>query len=149
MTADNQDEREPIESPTGLDEILGRWVWLTEAGRVADITVTLWVRGLIVSGRIVRMKEYLEGVASMWDAADSNFGDVFRTLAEPLPDLDPDAELPEDHGIPEFIHLRDARSILGITSAPSEGIWWRGSLASVDGWCFGQMSVGEAQIVSR
>jgi len=41
-----------------------------------------------------------------------------------------------------FIHLMNARTLApgGSPIPANRGVWWRGRLDSVDGWCFGELS---------
>jgi hypothetical protein len=104
-------------------------------------SMTLWIGGSIVSGELVGMGDYIEGVARELEKVGdtgSTLADVFRQIGESWLA----AVKSDDAPPPRLIHLENARSYSpGGTPIPSDrGVWWRGRLDSVDGWCFGELS---------
>lgn len=140
---------QPANDDWKVDPILATFVSMMEARKIADVTVTLWTGGVLVSGRIASLTEYLDGTAETFDRAASDpsksFGEVVRILIDNLPDVDPEAELAEDKALRRFIHLRNAQTFAPGTGHPipsGAGVWWRGRLDAVDGWCFGELRAG-------
>ena len=116
-----------------------------------SLGVTLFVHGTVVSGYIVSGGQFLEAMASSVDEAvrrdtgkEPNRGglaDVFRDHSSKV--YGPDADL--ENAVTTYIHLRDAQIFHpGANPIPTPGAWWRGRLASVDGWIFGTMGVSGA-----
>ena len=136
-TTEGRDAMDPGPSPDVLVQLL---VQTANAGGL-KAGVTLWVGGLIVSGELVGMADYIEGVArELENTGDGGktLADVYRKLGESwLSNLKDDDAPP-----PQLIHLSNAKTYApGGTAIPtSRGVWWRGRLNSVDGWCFGELS---------
>jgi hypothetical protein len=129
--------------------------WLALLVRFANETafsfpITLSVSGMLVSGVLVGGKEYFEGIAEtiskgVPDEEDrASLRDLFgapATIYDESSDDNPPAEddKPEPPP-PGFIHLKDARLWSPDRSPLSRqrGIWWRGRIAAIDGFFFGE-----------
>jgi hypothetical protein len=131
---------------------------LGELVRLADevgltLPVTLWVRGAVLSGTLVGAREHLARVREQTQrvpvppALAPILDEVLVAVRDAYPDPrgapadEPDDELEE--GLPAYVHLADARYHLpGAPPIPSDGpgLWWRGRLASVDGFALGGLS---------
>ena len=130
------------------DWLLGAFVTAVNAG-ARQVGITLWTGGLLVSGTLVGVDDYFEGVATAFDEAavpgEESLGAMFRTLGEQARDLiqaeDRESAAsdtpPPD---PAFIHLQNATTYSpGLQPIPTDrGVWWRGRLESVGGWSFGR-----------
>ena len=114
--------------------------------------LTLFVPGAVISGVLIGIKEYYARYGLQWrqvlgdnDAGNAleakwrKFGeDAFATIAaeEEKTDVAP--------VLPSYIHLRDARIILGSAVVPvNEGLLWRGRIGAVAGFSVGLMSANK------
>ena len=115
---------------------------------VGQFDVTLTVGGLLVTGIIVSGKDYFAGIAdeirSSTNDGSNTLADVFQRVGSDIYQSSDEAQ--EDGGpLPAFIHLRDAHFVSpGERPIPANrGVYWRGRLSAVDGFCFGTMSSAE------
>jgi hypothetical protein len=158
---------EPEES-LGYTEGLPERDWLLSiliatANRVPlSFGITLNVPGGLVSGTVVSGNEFFHGVAaemSKVGEAGEELAKVMREIAVsryPMTQLQPPDEREEDDAEPEldtdpgykgvgYIHLKDARIYSASQPIPGDrGVWWRGKLGDVAGFCFGTLSTEEA-----
>jgi hypothetical protein len=134
-----QDDRDPI---------LEVWVHQADGGALTGLPVTLMVGGLLVSGTLVGIRQYMEGIASQFrnaPGATEGIGpalaDVFDDAAagrfdhEGPADGDDDPEAEQD-GHRCFIHLKDAL-VLDPRGQSAGAAWWRGRLTAVDAFMYG------------
>lgn len=112
---------------------------LSFADGVANLPVTLLVKGLLVSGSLITDKEYLESFAD---------GSVHKTIHDVIAKgelkMPPEDELKkaEDESKKKavtHIHLRDAKVLCGGHLPISVGLW-RGRIDSIDGFFLGNLS---------
>ncbi len=110
---------------------------------VFNVSVTLNVGGLVVTGMLASLREYCEGMGQLFASATTD-EDSQREWRKTFIDVADQAEKTLDKVPPTFIHLRDARILMGNEkSIPSnQGVWWRGRLDSVDGWFLGHIDAG-------
>jgi hypothetical protein len=124
------------------------------ANRVGvEISITLLMGGMLVSGRLTSGRKYCQGVAEeirSFVSPDSearldNLGEAMAQLLDNAaqsvyPEVDMETEPSDDELIPAYVHLRDSRFFHpGGPGLPVErGIWWRGRLTEVDGFFVGQ-----------
>jgi hypothetical protein len=133
------------------DWLLGAFVTAANSGGGDQVAMTLWTGGLLVSGTLVGVDDYFDGVAAALDevagSGRESLGAMFGTLGKQARDLI-QAEDSESRATdtpppdPAFIHLKNARTYLP-TERPipsGRGVWWRGRLESVDGWCLGELA---------
>lgn len=130
-------------SPTEGDWFLRSLVDLVDGAGIS-FGVTLNVGGTVLTGQLISGGEYFRGFAAEFgDAAgDTPFGHSMReVLAKPAEQFE---DVPEEHPLPAFIHLKDARMFLGSGPAmpTSRGVWWRGRISEVQGFVLGSLSVG-------
>jgi hypothetical protein len=116
------------------DMILVGLVHDANRGKLAGpAAITLFVKGLIVSGEIVGIDEYM------------------RLAFQHEPEKPDEAEIPHE---PHFIHLKDAKIFRGgdagmITAPGGSGVPWRGRLSSVDGFLLGRLDEAQPAEVPR
>jgi hypothetical protein len=117
----------------------------TVNGRNGEFPITLYVRGLVLSGHMVSGHKYFAGLrGQLTEFFGGDSEDVKETVAfltEPGDSfLDESNQFQE---FPQYIHLRAAKIFTpGQKPIPSgEGAWWRGRLADVDGFHFGLLVV--------
>lgn len=105
--------------------------------------VTLIVGGGIISGQLIGGKEYFELLKASMLSSTSNvegvgeaFGQIFEEYSKIY------TAPPEEKNLPTFIHLKQAMIFSpGQTPIPSNGLLWRGRIASVAGFSLGSFSV--------
>jgi hypothetical protein len=107
----------------------------TAEGKAFEPDVTLLVGGILVSGFVVSKKKYMEHhpiVARIQKVCDEHKDEMPKADDEQSEDLSPD-----------FIHLRDARCFTpsGGPVPTNQGVFWRISLESVQGFHFGLLGV--------
>jgi hypothetical protein len=129
--------------------------WYLEAlveeinGKEIAFPITLFVKGLVISGELVSGHRYFDGLASQltefFGGESEQAREVVSYLTSPrgiyLENTSEAETLP-----PRYIHIRGARIFApGQQPIPSEGAWWRGRLASVDGFHFGLLTVNKVE----
>lgn len=121
------------------------------ANRGSDFSfgITLHVGGALVTGELVggttfwaEQAEHVRrtGVGTGVEAMASMMDEVARYYEEELgsgEDGADDADASRNLTPEAFIHLRNARTITSQGDVPSEGTFWRGRLAAVDGYSLG------------
>lgn len=100
--------------------------------------VTLTVRGATITGTLVGRNTWLQKLHQVrGEALGHEVTQVWIDLLSYDPETEP-ARLDSDR----FIHLIDARTITPSGAIPAfdgTGMFWRGLLASVDGWSIGSI----------
>jgi hypothetical protein len=158
---------EPEESESAEQELPERdWLLsmlIATANKVPlSFGITLNVPGGLVSGIVVSGNEFFHGVAAEMaqvGEAGEELAKVMREIAVsrypmtqlPAPedrhgdDLEPELDTDPGYAGVGFIHLKDARIYSGNQQIPGDrGVWWRGKLGQVAGFCFGTLSTEEA-----
>lgn len=147
MTEEDQSPVKKIDS-TQADWLLETLVETVNGANV-EIGITLNLGGLLISGNLASGKKYFAGIADVFSkgVADPESADKFReSLSKAGDDIyqsNRDAEEPVR--IPRYIHLKNAR-FYGICNGPvptNDGVWWRGRLSEVQGFCFSTISVAQ------
>lgn len=110
---------EPILSE---EDVLLLLVETVDEANTEGIQISLLVRGVIVSGKLVGKRLYLEAMS--------------KTLSKNLVD---DYEKNESlvNAKTAFIHLKNAKILESLSEkliSSKEGVWWQGRLSSVDGF---------------
>lgn len=112
-----------------------------------DIGITLNVGGLIISGQLINIKIYFEGLAQEMALAnaDEPLKDAFQTMFRKIGSeykLSSEESENENQPPPKFIHLKNAKMLLanGQKVPTNQGVWWRGRLSEVDGFSLGSLS---------
>jgi hypothetical protein len=131
------------------DYFLESMIRLANAGAL-DLTITLSVNGSIVTGELIGIKEYCEGLESEIRGANL----VNKKTGEPADDIKLLSSIPvtladslpttveELYDLPvNYLHLRKARYFAGGALLPqNRGVYWRCKLDAVDGFCLGVVS---------
>jgi hypothetical protein len=114
---------------------------------VAQITVTLNVNGVIITGTMIGMKPYYDGIAEKLIetirspseeiniVVKKDLEKIFEDLKQP-PSLE---ELEKGYDF-EFIYLKNAQFHTGGDFLPHEGTYWIGKIESVDGFILGSFA---------
>jgi hypothetical protein len=132
------------------DHLLQLFVKLAERG--LEVSITLSVGGMLISGILTSDSEYLkllgEGIRAVTIPELRAVTEAFANLAESAQNAarerqreEEEAEaLGEEDGVrPAYIHLKDAKLFLAVDMGlPTQGsVLWRGKIASVDGFVLG------------
>jgi len=130
------------------DEVLEYLVQKTEETGIG-MTVTLSMNGLIISGQIIRSKQYYEEMSNFLDSGEikstneqdiktfSNYIESYKQFIEQIK-IQSQTKI---SGNPKYIHLSNA------TIQPSDSEYsipaplWRGKLSSVDGFSIGKGTI--------
>jgi hypothetical protein len=153
-------DEDPIESPDvpapAVDWFLQQLVDLAN-DELAKFSITLHSGGLVITGTLISgrtyFREWADEVAQSMVGANTQGTEWLRELLARFGDIYPDRPLDErfeageDVQLPRgthYIHLRDARFLLGAELVPTNRpVLWRGRLAEVDGFILGAISKGE------
>lgn len=120
---------------------------LVDAANGCDRTVigiTLQVGGFLVSGMLASGRMYFEELgadyastvseetAEMVRETFAKCGEIYKSTDDENPDL------PQ----PTYVHLKEARlfNAAGKPIPENHGVWWRGRLSEVSGFCLGILS---------
>ncbi len=126
------------------DALLQYIVWLVNRGNVSDLSITLNVDGLLVTGIMISVTQYVTALSEQFVAratpeARARAGQLFDfTFGRPEGPHDGDS--PADP--PRFIHLREARVIdpgTGAATPSNQGVLWRCRIAAVNGFLPGAL----------
>lgn len=152
MTDENQEQTTSASAdmnPALPDWHLQELVSFVNGGDL-EFPITLFVGGLVVSGQLTSGHKYFEGLGEQLtqfmggpsentDKAVKYFTsarDIYTQMNEEGVEISP----------PQYIHLREARIFTpGQQPIPTEGTWWRGRLACVDGFHFGSLTLSKAE----
>lgn len=107
--------------------------------RDLSMSITIQLGGLMVSGMLVGLNVWENGVADQLTQAHQQFGEGFRQGMKLLRDREPTPAPDSPLQNPNYIHLRDAR-IYHPAGQTRDVLWWRGRLNEVDGWFLGAPS---------
>ncbi|MEN2427268.1 hypothetical protein AA0N74_14550 [Chromobacterium vaccinii] len=113
----------------------------TVTGNSFEFPITLYVGGIVVTGFLASGHRFFDDLGEQFQRFfDSDVANALTKGArEPYLVEKNTKELPLDH-----IHLREARMITpGQPPIPYDGVWWRGRLASVNGFHMGILTVGQ------
>jgi len=135
-------------TPLAPDYFLRAMVDLVNKTNIS-FDVTLTVDGFLVSGHLVSGKAYFEGVSSeMADAfkksaaeeASESIRSYFLSFGNVYDNIQEDPNRP----LPVFIHLKGAKFFhnSGAAIPKNRGIWWRGRISCVSGFCMGSLGAG-------
>lgn len=118
--------------------------------------ITLCIGGGLISGHLISGESYYELFAQdlAGGAHTAEQKEFVKPLQEAIADIghqtytsaDRADDPVEPEPLPQFVHLQDARMILGGMVSPSvgnRGVLWRGRLAAVDGFWLGSLAFGQ------
>lgn len=116
-------------------------------GKDIEFPITLFVGGLIVSGQLTSGHKYFEGLGEQltqfFGGPSDDTAEVVKLFTAPG-DIYTQTEDTTEIPPPQYIHLREGKIFTpGQQPIPVEGVWWRGRLASVDGFHFGSLALTE------
>lgn len=112
-----------------------------------NISMTLNIGGLCVSGQLISAKQYYNGlkeeisnhstqIENKNEEAIGSFTNFFDTVGQSVPN---DKEELVKYN-QKYIYLKDARFYSGFRAIPfKKGVLWMGKLTSVDGFCIGTL----------
>lgn len=126
-------------------------ILVTMANSGLSIPVTLFVKGSVVTGDLISLKDYFSGIGKQFGAgAESNEASTFshkmETMFEDLgvqlmaQNIQPSDANPADREEVFYLHIRNARFLSGdgqFVPNNHEGILWRGKISEIDGWILG------------
>lgn len=124
---------------TGVDRFLQTLVSTVNQTSVG-VGITLNVGGLLISGELVSVKTYFEGVAREMIATKADYAtkEAFqKTFKQACAQFQPESEelSHESQSMPTYIHLRNAKPVYPNGQASSnKGMWWRSRLSAIDGF---------------
>lgn len=108
-----------------------------------SVNVTLFCKGVIVSGVIESGRAHFEAIAKTMEAVPEGgvFAAMWSTMAERYPELPKDehAEPELDIDTTTYIHLKDVKVLSGAVTSEHHNVRWRGRISSVDGWFVGSV----------
>jgi hypothetical protein len=104
--------------------------------------ITLNVGGLLISGKIVGNKKYMDHFATLFndDKVREELKKVFAEAEAARKETSVEDELPC------YIHLEDAKfyNTTGKPIPANKGVWWRGRISEVQGFFYGLLEVAES-----
>ncbi|WP_416149438.1 gas vesicle accessory protein GvpU [Salipaludibacillus sp. HK11] len=114
--------------------------YLVELCNTAGYTfsVTLSIKGSIVTGKIIGRKQYFEEMSHLFER------DGLEVIAEGYKEFskvfDAEEDLEEDMKTPYHIHLKDAKYVSSNGLFPQNGMMWRGRIKEIDGFSLGNLT---------
>lgn len=132
--------------PDAQDWLLEEAVELANKIEGFSLAITLAVPGGVVTGTLIGAKEYYTRYGALW--GEGLGGEAGRTVEEHWVQFGKDthelfaSEHPETSPLPppQYIHLRDARYVIGTSIVPdTAGLLWRGRLSEVVGFSLGTL----------
>ena len=104
-----------------------------------EFGVTLTVGSGVVTGTLISAQKYFAAFGELFAGGMPGDGSEveasFRKLGEPEPEVGGSFPL-----APQFIHLKDAKLITPSGAVPNQGVLWRGTIASINGFSLGLMA---------
>ena len=113
-----------------------------------EMGITLQVGGMLVSGDLVAVNTYFDGIGEEFSSSSTFVNDLeaaksikdsFSTLGARLIQTD---ETEDEQLLPQFIHLKNARFFhtSGNPIPSNRGVFWRGRICEVGGFSLGSLS---------
>jgi hypothetical protein len=137
------------ESAPGLDDVIDRdWTLQTLvafADQGIEIPVTLTTGAGLVSGIITSGAKFMDGFQKSLTAGDNqNVNELIKSVAEIwkaryMPGNESGSDQ-EDRDPPHYIHLRDAKLLVGNSFVPAQGTLWRGKIEGIIGFSVGTLT---------
>jgi hypothetical protein len=106
-------------------------------------TITLFVRGVVVTGTIIAREEYFSRVGDLWAGLMTEpYQEKAERFWRKLGEDPPEAQEEEGEASAEaFIHLEKAQVVTGGGLLPTDGSVWRGQICRIDGFFFGRLGI--------
>ncbi|MEH6722500.1 MAG: gas vesicle accessory protein GvpU [Qipengyuania sp.] len=107
------------------------------------LPITLLISGKIVSGKIISGIEYFDKYGDYWaswveDEDKARTKQAYGSPGKMYGTSD------ENKGDASFVHMQDVRFYDGSGQIPkNQGVLWRGKIASVDGFSFGELVIAD------
>jgi hypothetical protein len=138
-------DEKPTQVWTEPDWFLGLLVNLANRADF-DLTITLTVGGLLISGRVIGASRFFREVSEFVKQKAAGISTEVREALFDEPaqvyEKERDAEDRDDRPSPRYIHLRDARVYDAAGNrVPRDATWWRGRLDAVDGFMIGALEI--------
>ncbi|MGF9978667.1 gas vesicle accessory protein GvpU [Viridibacillus arvi] len=122
------------------DVVLNTFVNIANSPKGIGISVTLNVKGTMISGVLISYEEYLKLMAESFGESDDVWG-IGKMFSEGFAELISDKQIKIDvDRDADYIHIKDVK-ILDPSGGFINSKIWRGKLESIDGFIFG--SLGE------
>lgn len=140
----NESQQNPQQvGPENSDWLLEILVKLVNKSK-SEIGITLQVGGFLVSGLLVSRTQYFDGFASDFSSAfsDTEAAEDIRNSFSKFGQVQSEEEEENPNPLPPaYIHLKEAHFFMnGSKPIPdNKGIWWRGRLSEVSGFCLGSL----------
>ncbi|HDO1312961.1 gas vesicle accessory protein GvpU [Aeromonas veronii] len=145
VTDITEEDRYPAAQLTMSDDIdsdLEMLVNIVNASSGASIGITLNVNGSLITGYLISGKEYYDYLAAELGKQSENafamaLSDGMNRISEVYGDNNRLAEMRT-----AFIHLKNARQVMGKEFIPNNGAYWRVKLCDVSGYTLGAIAIG-------
>lgn len=141
-STDMVEERAATPPHEPQDWFLASLVRSVNAQPTMEVAITLNVAGLLVSGSLVSGRQFFDGIAAALEASASPDQAGIATISESFRQVGDIYNYADDQPAVTHIHLKNAR-FYPSTDGPlpdQDGIWWRGRLSEVGGFCLGSFS---------
>ena len=141
-------EAPPADADTVLGLLVGSINNLTEPIEEGS-PINLFVQGLVLSGQIIPDWQWFEEQATLNPGAspEAMIAGILKDKRDRVRRLRGrvvDELTPEEHeealAPPAFIHLKNCRVFMPQPVPSSGDLYWRGGLADISGWSYGQLS---------
>jgi hypothetical protein len=133
------------------DEVLGYLVQKTEESSVG-MDLTLSMDGLIIVGTLIRSKLYYDYMSTIFEpSTDKSVKTTITGYSSDKTETEMWSRYAKDHkefmtqmrnkedGIQKYIHLHNVEIYQSFPAEPLRTVYWRGKLASIDGFFVGGM----------
>lgn len=153
MPADLTPEALGVTSDTAPDNVFELIVHVANTSDL-EMNVTLHVNGQVITGKLISGATFWSESAQDIRARTEGPSELTEAMATSMERVADEyrSTYAEDTSVEEgnppmtaFVHLRDARTITAQGPIPTQGGLWRGRLASVDGFTFGEINTGSDQ----
>ena len=137
------------ESAADLDSFIDRdWALQTLvafADEGVEVPVTLTTGAGLVSGIITSGAKFMDDFQKLLTSGDNqsvnelitSVAEIWRARYKPSQEGVGDQE---ERDPPHYIHLRDARLLVGNSFVPAEGTFWRGKIEGIIGFSVGALT---------
>jgi len=131
----------------GRITLLKLFAGLINPSDVAQITTTLNVNGIIITGTMIGMKPYYEAISKkLKETVRGTSEEIDTVVKKDLEEIFEQSKQPPsieelEKGFDfDYIYLKDAKFYSGGVFFPAEGTYWIGKIDSVDGFILGSFA---------